>query len=124
MSDVLLTHDLSNSHTISKRTDGTDVFKLGVVEVDVIDEDETIAGHETTVELGDAARHQTPDNDHRLVRVDRVLTTHVHVIQLGQTQTDRHEYIIVLGASQTDTYENIMIVLHAKLTDVYEHINR
>ena len=75
MSYVQLAYELSNSHTASKRDDGTDVFKLGVVEVDVIDEDEAVAGDETTVDGGDTAGHQAADDDHRLVGVDRILAT-------------------------------------------------
>ena len=73
----LHTRNYTGQHTAASQSRGTRTYiiELGVVEVDVIDEDEAVAGDETTVDGGDAAGHQTADDDHRLVGVDRVLAT-------------------------------------------------
>ena len=49
------------------------LIERGVLEIGVVDEHKAVTGHEASVHLGHAARHQAADDDHDLVRVYRVL---------------------------------------------------
>lgn len=41
--------------------------------VDVVDEDESVTGHDSTVQLSDATGHETANHNHGFIGVDRVL---------------------------------------------------